>query len=148
ACASCHFNSGADNRSRNQLNPRGGSFGIKGPNAQLDASDFPIHTEGVVPSAFTGVLDGDPFDGQSFAPTDKDFHVGSVNVRRTTGRNTPTAVNAVLNFREFWDGRAQNEFNGVNPFGTRDTGAKVGHVSSSGALEQVPISLTNSALAS
>src|SRR5215210_4400560 len=24
ACASCHFSAGADNRSRNQLNPRGG----------------------------------------------------------------------------------------------------------------------------
>ena len=26
ACASCHYNAGADNRSRNQINPRGGSF--------------------------------------------------------------------------------------------------------------------------
>src|SRR4051794_19147543 len=43
ACASCHFNAGADNRSRNQINPRGGSFTLKGPNAQLTAADFPLH---------------------------------------------------------------------------------------------------------
>src|SRR3954464_12261094 len=61
ACASCHFNAGADNRSRNQLNPRGGGFAFKGPNAQLTAGDFPVHSgtvvgsQGVLPSTFTGV---------------------------------------------------------------------------------------------
>src|SRR5262245_59281004 len=63
ACASCHYAAGADNRSRNQINPRGGAFTLKGPNAQLAASDFPIHTDdvvgsqGVVPSTFTGIFE-------------------------------------------------------------------------------------------
>src|SRR3954447_3300183 len=154
ACASCHFNAGADNRSRNQLNPRGGGFAIKGPNAQLTASDFPIHTgdvvgsQGVLPSLFKGITEGDPFDGQEFAATDPDFHVGSVNVRRSTGRNTPSAINAVFNFRNFWDGRAQNDFNGVNPFGNRDAGARVAQVNGSGGIDQVQISVPNSSLAS
>jgi cytochrome c peroxidase len=169
ACASCHFAAGADNRSRNQINPRGGAFTGKGPNAQLTAADFPLHrladpndassqvlsdtdnvvsSQGVVPSSFKDVLDGDALDSQLFAPTDANFHVGGVNVRRVPGRNTPTAINAVFNFRQFWDGRGQNEFNGVNPFGARDTGARVGHVGSGGNVERIAVSLTNSSLAS
>src|SRR5918911_2284370 len=91
ACATCHYNAGADNRSRNQINPRGGSFTLKGPNAQLSASDFPFHqladpndrasavlsdtdnvsgSQGVIPSAFTGINEGDTEDGQTFASTD------------------------------------------------------------------------------
>src|SRR5204863_7719958 len=75
ACASCHFSAGADNRSRNQLNPRGGGFAYKGPNPQLTASDFPIHSDnvvglqGVLPSAFRGITDGDPLDVTAFAST-------------------------------------------------------------------------------
>ncbi len=46
-----------------------------------------------------------------------------INTRRTTGRNTPSAVDAVFNFRNFWDGRAQNVCNGTNPFGARDSGS-------------------------
>src|SRR3954454_10867010 len=154
ACASCHFSAGADNRSRNQINPRGGSFALKGPNAQLTADDFPIHSDnvvgsqGVLPSAFKGITDGDPFDNQAFAGTDADFHIGSVNVRRSTGRNTPSAINAVFNFRQFWDGRAQNDFNGVNPFGGRDAEARVGHVDGTGALDKMPVSIKNASLAS
>ena len=48
------------------------------------------------------------------------FTVGGVNVRRVEPRNTPTVVNAIYNFRNFWDGRANNNFNGANPFGDRD----------------------------
>ena len=43
-----------------------------------------------------------------------------LNTRKTTGRNTPSVVNAVFNYRNFWDGRAQNVCNGANPFGARD----------------------------
>src|SRR3954454_5061609 len=98
ACASCHYAAGADSRSRNQINPHGGGFAGKGPNAQLTAADFPVTSDnvvgsqGVMPSTFKDVLDGDPLDSQLFAPSDPDFHVGAVNVRRTTGRNTPSAV--------------------------------------------------------
>lgn len=43
-----------------------------------------------------------------------------INTRKTTGRNTPSVVDAVFNYRNFWDGRAQNVCNGGNPFGSRD----------------------------
>ena len=34
-------------------------------------------------------------------------------------------INAVFNHRQFWDGRAENVFNGVNHLGQRDSDAKV-----------------------
>jgi cytochrome c peroxidase len=169
ACASCHFNAGADNRSRNQLNPRqptGAGFDFKGANAQLTAADFPFHklsdptdassavisdtsnvagSQGVIPSKFLGVAPGQAADVQDFAGIDQLFQIGDVNVRRTTGRNTPSAINAVFNFRNFWDGRAQNEFNGVDPFGARETSARVGLVGADGTA--TPISLTDDAAA-
>ena len=42
-----------------------------------------------------------------------------------TGRNSPTVINSVFNYRNFWDGRADNEFNGVDPFGWRNPDAAV-----------------------
>ena len=32
-------------------------------------------------------------------------------------------INAVFNYRNFWDGRAQSTFNGVDPFGAGDPAA-------------------------
>ena len=43
-----------------------------------------------------------------------------IGVRRVTGRNAPSVINSVYNVRNFWDGRANNIFNGMNPFGLRD----------------------------
>ena len=40
ACASCHFGAGADNRVRNTLSPRNGTF--RGANAQLNSRRFPV----------------------------------------------------------------------------------------------------------
>jgi len=47
------------------------------------------------------------------------------DTRRVEPRNTPTAINAALLFSNFWDGRARNIFNGVNPFGELDVDAAV-----------------------
>jgi len=170
ACATCHYNAGADNRSRNQINPRGGTFTFKGANAQLTADDFPFHklsdpndkasavlsdtsnvsgSQGVMPSLFDGVTPGEPADNQTFATSDTDFNVNGTPVRRTTGRNTPSVINAVFNFRNFWDGRAQNDFNGVDPFGSRDVDARVGKVNpTTGEVDKVQVDIANSSLAS
>jgi cytochrome c peroxidase len=168
ACASCHFNAGADSRSKNQLNPRGGTFQIGGPNYQLSAFDFPLHrlanpadrrsavlsdttnvsgSQGTIFTQFLDVALGSAMDLAQFVAPDI-FNVGGLKVRRSTGRNTPTNINAVFNYRNFWDGRAQNEFNGVNPFGNRDLNAFVLLVSSSGQPQPLHISLSNSSLAS
>ena len=53
------------------------------------------------------------------------FQVGGVNTRRVEPRNTPSVINAVFNHRQFWDGRAENVFNGVNHLGERDPDARV-----------------------
>jgi cytochrome c peroxidase len=48
------------------------------------------------------------------------FNVGHLGVRQVEPRNTPPVINAVFNHRNFWDGRANNLFNGVGVFGMRD----------------------------
>jgi cytochrome c peroxidase len=72
-----------------------------------------------------------------------------INTRKVTGRNTPSAVNAVFNFRNFWDGRAQNVCNGNNPFGARDGQAHL--VIADAGTEQIGpafVAMKNSALCS
>jgi len=45
--------------------------------------------------------------------------------RHVEPRNTPTIHNSIFNLRNFWDGRADMFFNGVNPLGFRDPEAMV-----------------------
>jgi cytochrome c peroxidase len=71
-----------------------------------------------------------------------------INTRKTTGRNTPSVVNAVFNYRNFWDGRAQNECNGANPFGQRDKNSHLVVIKDDGSLSNVLVSMKNSALCS
>jgi cytochrome c peroxidase len=114
ACASCHFQAGADNRTRNKINPHGDAFNsVTGANADLTASVFPITTNDVVGSAgviknlFAG-LSGSPLDSATYDP-DSVFNYNGFNIRQVTGRNAPSVINAVYNFRNFWDGRAREK---------------------------------------
>ena len=170
SCASCHFHAGADSRSKNQLNPGPGNvFDIGGrPNYQLTATDYPFHklldtnsrsstvisdsnditgSQGVFKSDFVEVNPGSDKDIVNPTP-DKVFNVNGINVRQVTGRNSPTTINAVFNFRNFWDGRAQNIFNGVNEFGLRDPSALVFKAINRNRILEVPVNLKNSSLAS
>src|SRR2546425_1567896 len=173
SCASCHFHAGADSRSKNQLDPGlravppDPTFQLGGPNFQLKASDFPLHklanpndrnsavlfdtndivsSQGVRNITFTNVIVGNTTDAGISIP-DPIFSVNGVNVRRVEPRNTPTMINAVFNFRNFWDGRANNEFNGVSPFGPRDTNASVWKVQN-GLAREISVAIQNSSLAS
>jgi cytochrome c peroxidase len=184
ACASCHFNAGADTRIKNELNPGqrnassgpiGSVFdftatgGAGGPNYTLRADDFPFHkladpanrdsavlfssddvvgSQGVFQTTFNytaqGVESGTPVDGL--------FHVGTapndVNTRQSTPRNAPTVINAAYNFRNFWDGRASNDFNGRNPFGRRDPDARIWVTDAAGNVSAIQIALENASAAS
>jgi cytochrome c peroxidase len=141
ACATCHFNAGADSRAINQLSPGlkqlpspDNTFQFGGPNYHLLLSDFPIpkSTNDVISSAgvhatnFVNVVPGNGNDGVTVINPDSDgFTIantqsGSSNTRKVEPRNTPTVINAVFNYRNFWDGRAQNDCNFLNPFGARD----------------------------
>jgi cytochrome c peroxidase len=132
------------------VNPAGGgtftpmaSTNKGGPNYTLTASDFPFHqlldkndresivlydtnavvsSSGVFNSRFNGIVAGTESDTTQ---GDAIFNVAGVQTRRVEPRNTPTVINAALNFRNFWDGRANDVFNGVNPFGPRDQSAHI-----------------------
>ncbi|MEQ1845965.1 MAG: cytochrome c peroxidase, partial [Nitrospira sp.] len=127
ACASCHFRAGADPRSKNQLSPglkhvpqQDLTFKTGGPNYQLTASDFPLTR--LANAGQRGALDqgsdsddvvssqGVPFLDRG--PDPLGFHVNRLKTRRVEPRNTPSMINAVFNHRQFWDGRAENVFNG------------------------------------
>lgn len=143
-----------------------------GPNYTLQAKDFPLTKHVLVDDATTIMSDvNDIVSSQGvfterFEAThpngmpdkcvvtdDAVFHGGSgfningVNTRRVEPRNTPTVINAVFNFRNFWDGRGNNMFNGGDPFGLRNTQPLVWKVEN-GILRNVPAILSSSSLAS
>ncbi|MEH2239041.1 cytochrome-c peroxidase [Nostoc sp.] len=143
-------------------------FNVGGaPNYQLKPEDFPFHklsnpndpktvvsdrndvssSQGVSNAKFVDIKPGSAEDEVKTEP-DPVFNVGGTNVRRVQARNTPSVINAAFNFRNFWDGRAQNIFNGVNPFGLRDPNASVVKAENPNQLKFVKVSLNNSALAS
>jgi cytochrome c peroxidase len=175
---SSHFHAGADNRLKNQQNPDGrhvnggdnnfdptATSGL-GPNYTLKPGDFPFHqladptnrdskvifdsndvasSQGTFAGDFNKVVGA----GEDCTPRALDsFTVGGKLLRKVEPRNTPTTINAVFNYRNFWDGRANNIFNGVNPFGPRDTGATVLQVQADGSTQPVKVALNNSSLAS
>lgn len=76
------------------------------------------------------------------------FQVGGIATRKVEPRNTPTVINAVFNYRNFWDGRANNLFNGVTPFGRRDTSARILQMQADGSLVPIAVELENASLAS
>lgn len=156
ACASCHFHAGADNRVKNQLNPgKNGRFdptargAAGGPNYRMKRSDFPFKpgaddatsSQGVYPGKFANDHHASELTDTCERWPSPVFHVRGVGTRQVEPRNTPTTINAALNYRNFWDGRANNSFNGTDPFGLRNSSAVV--VKSDGTTERV--NLRNSA---
>lgn len=164
-CATCHFHAGADTRSKNQLSPGPNStqFGFGGPNHQFKAGDFPLHqfanpddrnsavvrsqsmvagSQGVFREQHSNIVKGQAADARQVV-YDPVFHVGTSNTRRVAPRNAPSVINSVFNLRNFWDGRAQSIYNGVNPWGKRDGQARVFRSS----LAWNPLNLPNLSLA-
>jgi len=173
ACASCHFRAGADPRVKNQVSPGGenntaSGFDVGGPNATLTTADFPLRRLSDPANRFSAVLNdsddvissmgvaladfieadpGAPADVTASVP-DPVFHVGGLNTRRVERRNTPTVINAVFNRRNFWDGRADELFNGVSVFGARDANAAVFRRVAPGVVEPTKVRIDNGSLAS
>jgi cytochrome c peroxidase len=164
ACASCHFHAGNDNRIRNQINP-GVIAGdrnfdiVAGADRSLSREDFPFFqlqdpenrasdvvrnvndvfsSQGVVLRQFEGVNPGRDVDSGTII-RDQMFSRDGRNVRQVEPRTAPTVINAVFNFTQFWDGRANHFFNGVNPFGVMDVEAHV-WINNGGVLQ--PLNLT------
>src|SRR5262249_11068072 len=146
------------------------SGGKGGPNYTLKAGDFPFHqlsnpldrdsavmfttndvvsSQGVQERTFS-YMSG---NGEFTAMAEGIFHIGDdpethQHTRKVEPRNTPTTINAVFNFRNFWDGRANNVFNGVNPFGNRDQNAFIWVTLSDGTVVPEHVELKNASAAS
>jgi cytochrome c peroxidase len=146
------------------LDPDLGFDGL-GPNATLRTSDFPFRRladptdrESAIVSDTNNVTSSQGVhfaifgqDGRP-APDPENFRVGSgrgaANVRRVEPRNTPTMINAVFNHRNFWDMRAQDLFNGVSPFGARDSSAFLYSAENPENPQKVRVLIEQSSLAS
>jgi cytochrome c peroxidase len=150
ACASCHFQAGADPRLNNQVSPGlstvASTFHVGGPNERLTPSDFPFHqladpddrnsavlrdrpdvvgSQGVFTRSYQGLgPTGEAID-RCADTADPVFNVHGANVRQVTGRQAPSVINAIFYGRTFWDGRADTYFNGANPQGVSDQTARV-----------------------
>jgi cytochrome c peroxidase len=124
ACASCHFIAGADNRVINTINPGpNGVFqsgGVTGPGQTYNRktvgenTDDIVGSQGVVGAIFTAI---DPNAANAADQCTPDQTAPFFANRRVTGRNSPSVIGAVFFRDNFWDGRANNRFNGKNPFG-------------------------------
>jgi len=143
--------------------------GSGGPNHTLSLADFPLHkfanpldntspilssTDDVVSSS--GTFSGD-FKGVNQLSGTNDlcdrsadpiYHIGTTGTRRVEPRNAPTVINVGFNYRNFWDGRANNIFNGSTPWGDRDTSAGVWVKTGTRSVAKQPLHLENSSLAS
>jgi cytochrome c peroxidase len=141
-----------------------------GPNYALTPDDFPFHqlkdpeledfnarvvlfdtndvasSQGVFKANFVEVVPGASNDSGT-SVVDDVFHLDSANTRRVEPRNTPTMINAVFNFSNFWDGRAHPNFNGETVIGPLDAQAGV-WVEDGGLLTKVAVTIPKSSLAS
>jgi cytochrome c peroxidase len=160
SCATCHFQAGADVRSKNQLNPgpNGRFDGATKKNYQLTALDFPFvngpptairsdfdniaGSAGVRASTFKGITTAGV--EQTNSVSDPIF----ANMRQVGDMNAPNLINAVYNHRNFGNGRAQPEFNGVNPWGNRDAAARVWLADAAGNVAAWKLSIAGTSLAS
>jgi cytochrome c peroxidase len=130
---------------------RTASGGAGGPNYTLTGKDFPFHqladptdrqsavlfdtndasaSAGTFAGGFVGVAKTLDHAEKCTTRAVDEFHVTgpggrTLLTRKVEPRNTPTVINAIYNIRQFWDGRANNIFNGQNPFGLRDPNARV-----------------------
>lgn len=176
ACATCHFHAGVDNRITNQLSPGllGGdkTFQLGRPNYTLKPQDFAFTkhvnenasqpqlsntnevagSQGVFTAGFVDTGSGATGDVCDKVSDDifhggHGFNINGINTRQVTDRNTPSVINAVFYFRTFWDGRANNMFNGGDPFGMRNPNALVWK-HEGGTLRQIQVAIPGAALAS
>jgi cytochrome c peroxidase len=169
ACASCHFHAGADIRTKNIMNPGpDGNFLLTGPNGTVTPDMFPFTkfldaedrfspilsdvnvicgAQGVHNTTFVDVPKPGTIAELGKIVPDSTFQVGGFNTRRVTGRNAPSVINAVFNFNNFYDGRANNIFNGCSPFGDSDPTA-ANYVNDAGGMSKVRLRILMSSLAS
>ena len=120
ACATCHFHAGADNRRRNTVHPgpNGVFEDVEGAGALFAGgtlrADDAVGSQGVARALFVA-----PPSSPQSAVDDCIATPGPPfgRERQVTARNSPSVVGAVFYRQNFWDGRAHDVFNGIDPFG-------------------------------
>jgi len=144
-------------------------FGAGGPNYTLHIDDFPLFQfldpkdkqSTIISSSNDMITSGGTFSGvfngaSAFTGMNDDcnrsadpiFNVNGVGTRRVEPRNAPTVINSVFNHRNFWDGRANNIFNGSSNWGDRDQSAGAWVLVNRRKVAKQPLHLENSSLAS
>jgi cytochrome c peroxidase len=120
ACGSCHAHAGADNRTKNQLNPNhlGGdlSFEVRQPNEDLVRSDFPFHkllnpdvagdpkcTTPIVASINAGVLENNLPNGGSVTVCSAANAIPNKNNANGTKVANDVASSMGVHFGAFYD---------------------------------------------
>jgi cytochrome c peroxidase len=148
-------------------------FEIRQPNETLTRADFPFvksiqqlvltsdgrvqpapgnsndiaGSMGIAFTRFEGIQAGIATD-LGTALSDPVFSANGATVRAVEHRNTPSVINAVFNFANFWDGRANPRFNGRNSFGNQDSAAVVFVNDPATGVSTKAISMDNASLAS
>ena len=118
-------------------------FGVR---VVLRDSNDVLSSHGVFRAQFEGV--GRAAGAEYNTPlADAVMSILGVNTRRVEPRHTPTTINAVFTFSNFWDGRARNEFNGATPFGLLDEDATI-LVNERGRIVEKAVVIPNASLAS
>ena len=119
--------------------------GTIGPGAG-NSNDI-MSSQGTFFTFFNGVVPGSVTDAGMLLP-DPVWNVAGVNVRRVEPRNTPSVINAVFNYANFWDGRAHPRFNGFDSFGDQNPFTSILSNEPGVGLVDQRISLDNASLAS
>jgi cytochrome c peroxidase len=140
-----------------------------GPNYTLTLDDFPFHqrenpffinsqvtfnTDDIAASSgsFSGEFNSSARRKQVNDDCTRDphpiFNAHSTGTRLVEPRNAPTVINSVFYHRNFWDGRANNIFNGSSIWGNRDTEAGVWVKINGRTVKKQKLALINSSLAS
>ncbi len=122
ACASCHFNAGADSRRFNTVSPGPNALfeaGVSGPMQVWDGrnitTDDVVGSQGIASSIFVS-LNPDPASAADLCQEQSDPFFG--RERQVGVRNAPSVIGAAFHRESFWDGRASGEFNGFDLFGS------------------------------
>lgn len=115
---------------------------------QTFATDDVVSSAGTFSGGFQNVSKFTDANDECNRSADPIFHVNGIGTRRVEPRNVPTMINAIFNYRNFWDGRANNVYNGVSPWGDRDENAGVWVKLNARSVAKKKLQLTNSSLAS
>ena len=148
ACATCHARAGADIRVTHQFSPAPNLGTFPGNNLTATWADFPLQdglvfgSQGIAAGDFLMIdVDGNEVGVPGFDDVFEDNAL-------VTNRNAPSVINAAYNSRQYWDGRAVREFNGVNNWGSRDPNAVVYQSDVDGVVSSVHVAIKPASLAS